>query len=815
MPARQVGAVSLPAQPTVLIGRQRELARIRELLLSSRVRLLTLVGPGGTGKTRLVIAAANALANAFPSGVIFVDLTTAPAAPDVVPTIARALGLRDVDSRVRVDRLARHLSTRELLLVLDNFEHVVGAAPQVAELLTTCPGLKILVTSRAALHLRWEQELPVEPLDVPDASRHPLAASIKAVPSVALFVQRAQSARPDFALSDQNAAAVAAVCRQLDGLPLAIELAAVRTKLLSPQALLQRLDRRLAVLTSGPPESPPRLQTLRSAIAWSYDLLAPAEQALFRQLAVFAGGFSPSLAEAVCRRNDTSGSVLDSLGSLVDKSLLRVREQPDGEPRFSMLDTLREYAGERLDAAAEGDELQERHAQVFLQLAEEAEPHLVSSARDAWLRQLESEYENLRAALTWLLEHHRGRKACRLAGALRWFWDFQGRVGEGSRWLERSLESADARNPSAERLKALLSGGHLAFLLGDEESARRWLEEAVSIAREGNDRLALADGLMYLAFLLVDRDEQKRAQYEDGALAVLYELKDKWWSALALLGTGVIALGRGDRSIAHLRLEESLELWEQLGDAWFTAQALNALGDMARTQADYSRAAELYSRSLALLRQHGITTDGRYSRGIASVLHNLGYIAHHLHDQSQATHRFLEALEIFANQGDHRGAAECLLGMAVALRGAGQLQDAARLFGAGDGLLASIGSTQWPTNITEVQPAHADTRRELGQDAFARAWSEGRALGLDSALRFVREFAAAADAAAPMPPFGVAALTPREREIAALLVRGYSNRQLADALVISEQTAETHVKRILAKLALRSRHQVAELQIPT
>src|SRR2546430_536879 len=318
MPPRQVRAVSLPAQPTVLIGRQRELARIRELLLSSRVRLLTLVGPGGTGKTRLVIAAASAVANAFPSGVIFVDLTTAPAAPDVVPTIAHALGLRDVGSRVRVDRLTRHLSTRELLLVLDNFEHVLGAAPQVAELLTTCPGLKILVTSRAALHLRWEQELPVEPLDVPDASRHPLAASIKGVPSVALFVQRAQSARPDFALTDQNAAAVAAVCRQLDGLPLAIELAAVRTKLLSPQALLQRLDHRLAMLTSGPRESPPRLQTLRTAIAWSYDLLAPAEQALFRQLAVFVGGFSPSLAEAVCRRNDTSGSVLDSIGSLVD-----------------------------------------------------------------------------------------------------------------------------------------------------------------------------------------------------------------------------------------------------------------------------------------------------------------------------------------------------------------------------------------------------------------------------------------------------------------------------------------------------------------
>jgi hypothetical protein len=376
------------------------------------------------------------------------------------------------------------------------------------------------------------------------------------------------------------------------------------------------------------------LQTLRNAIAWSYDLLAPAEQALFRQLAVFVGGFSPSLAEAVCRRSRTSVSVLDGLGSLVDNSLLSVLEQPDGETRFSMLDTLREYAAELLVAGFEADELRARHAEVFLQLAEEAEPHLVSSARDAWLRRLETEYENLRTALTWLLEHHQGRKACRLAGALRWFWDFQGRVDEGRRWLERSLESADARDPSAERLKALLSGGHLASLLGDEESARRWLGEGVSIARDVDDRLALANGLMYLAFLDVDLDEPERARYEDEALAVLYELKDTWWSALALLGTGMTALRRGDRAIARLRLEESLQLWEQLGDAWFTAQALNALGDMARTQADDSRAAELYSRSLALLRRHGITTSIA-----ASVLHNLGYIAHHLHDRRQAMNR--------------------------------------------------------------------------------------------------------------------------------------------------------------------------------
>jgi non-specific serine/threonine protein kinase len=511
----------------------------------------------------------------------------------------------------------------------------------------------------------------------------------------------------------------------------------------------------------------------------------------------------------VYRRTCTSGTLLDSIGSLVDQSLLRVQEQPDAEPCFAMLDTLREYAWDRLLAASECEELQERHAQVFLRLTEEAEPHLVSSTRDAWLCRLECEYENLRAALTWLLEDDRGREACRLAGALRWFWDFQGRVGEGRRWLERSLASADARDPCAERLKALLSAGHLASLLGDEESARRCLEEAVSIAREGHNRLALADGLMYLAFLLVNRDEQKRAQYEDEALAVLGELNDTWWSALALLGTGMTALRRGDRSMAHLRLRESLELWDQLGDAWFTGQALNALGDMARTQADYSRAAELYSRSLALLRQHGSTTS------LASVLHNLGYVAHHLHHQTQATQRFLEALEIFADQGDQRGAAECLLGMAVALHGAGQLQDAARLLGAGDWLLASIGSTQWPTNVPEVQQAHAETRRELGHNAFARAWSEGRALGLDGALRCARECAAGVDAGAPMRPVGVAALTPREREVAALLARGCTNRQIADALLISQQTVETHVKRILAKLDLRSRHQVGELQIPT
>ncbi|HEX8968248.1 MAG TPA: LuxR C-terminal-related transcriptional regulator [Chloroflexota bacterium] len=799
----------LPSQPTALIGREREVAHLRRLLLSPELRLLTLVGTGGTGKTRLALAVAADLVDAFEHGVIFVDLCAAPSPADVVPTIARALGLVDLGTHVPLDRLRQYLATRHLLLMLDNFEHVLGAAAQIADLLAACPSLKILVTSRAGLRLRWEHEFPVQPLSLPPTARTQSADAIADVPAVALFVQRAQSVRPGFALTDQNAPAVDAICRRLDGLPLAIELAAVRTKLFPPQALLPRLDHRLAVLTDGPREVPARQQTLRNAIAWSYDLLTPTEQSLFRHLSVFAGGCTVWAAEAVSGPIDGS-NVLDAIGSLIDKSLLRMHETTDGGVRFVMLETLREFAAEQLHLDPDADDVRRRHAHAFLALAEEAKPHLAGPAREAWLGRLEADYENLRVALQWLLEQHDGQHACRLASALDWFWYFQGHVGDGRNSLERALEAGDVCATSIERASALATLGHMAWLQGDHEVARRSLEEALSLSRGLGDQHIRADALIHLAFVLDDGNPTRRAELEQEGLEISRELGDPWWTALALLGSGIRAVGRGDQALARPRLEESLGLWEQLGDRRFIAQALNALADVARTEADYDRAADLYSRSLASL-QHQANAEGT-----ASVLHNLGYIAHHQNDDRRALGLFSQALDVFGDQGDRRGVAECLAGIGAAILGLGRARQAVHLFAASEGLLASIGSAPWPANLVDIQQARALARTQLHEQAWTQAWEEGRGMATERGIEYARELAheLLVIGERSTPPVHARLrgnpLTSREREIALLLARGYSNRQLAETLVITEQTAETHVKHILGKLELRSRHQVAE-----
>ena len=806
---RPVVPLSLPAQPTPLIGRAGELHQVRDLLQRPDVRLVTLIGTAGAGKTRLALAVAAEVVHAFEHGIVFVDLTTAAGPADVVPTIAHALGLQDLGTRVRLDHLGQYLVGRQILLLLDNFEHVLGAGPQIAELLTRCLTFKVLVTSRSALRLRWEQEYPVLPLDVPGAAANPSAASIVDVPAVALFVQRARAARPDFVLTDQNAAAVAGICRRLDGLPLAIELAAVRTKLLSPQALLPRLDRRMVVLTDGARELPPRLQTLRSAIAWSFDLLSTSEQVLFRRLAVFAGGCTPDAVAAVCSPGNAAG-VLDMVASLVDKSLLRVREETSGEPRFAMLETLREFATEQLHASEESETVHEGHAHVFLRLVEEATPHLSGADRDEWLPRLSADYENVRTALSWMLEHREGRLACRMAAGLRWFWYFQGRVGEGRRWLERALDSGRSES-LGDRADALEAAGHMAWLQGDHEAARRWLEDAIAAARGSGNRRVLAYGLIHLGFVSVGQDEARRASLVDEGLALARELGDSWWAAVALLGSGTVALGRGDRATARARLDESLMLWRRVGDAWFLAQALNAQGDLARSASEHERAAELYSQSLVQLREHGITTS------VASVLHNLGYVSHHQGDDNRAVQLFREALDIFVDHGDHRGVAECLIGVAVAMLGLGQLDHAVRLLGAGEALLVSMGSTVWPTNLPDVQQTRAIARARMDPAAYAQNWSTGQAMGPEQALAFARRLADDHPAGGAATPDTVSSwpaidmLTPREREIALLLARGFSNHQVAEELVITDRTVETHVKRILGKLGIHSRHQVADI----
>ncbi|MDQ4077741.1 MAG: tetratricopeptide repeat protein, partial [Chloroflexota bacterium] len=597
---------NLPILPTSLIGREEELATVTQLLRREDVRLVTVTGPGGMGKTRLSLQAGAELLDDFPDGVFFVDLAPINDPAFVATTIAETLQVPESATQPLLETLKTHLWNQHSLLLLDNFEQVMEAAPLVAELLGACRGLKALATSREALHLRGEHLLPLPPLAPPStqeegAAGEEVVSALSDYAAVELFVQRAQAAQPAFTLTPENAPLVAAICRHLDGLPLAIELAAARVRLFSPQALLARLtsatDSPLHLLRGGARDLPMRQQTLRTAIAWSYDLLDPSEQGLFRRLAVFVGGFTLEAVEAICDPAELALDVLDGLTSLLDKSLLQQTEQPDGEPRFVLLRTIQEYARERLEASGEAAAIRAAHAAFYLALVEEAARYVEDRPSTVWMEQLDADKDNVRAALEWFLAGGDAESGLRLADALWQFWWVRGYLSEGRDWLHMALARTAQTEATAVRARVLSKAGMLALMQADYAVARALFAESAALAHKLQDKRSLAKALSGLGMTAewAEGDyEQARALQEESV--ILYrEIEDREGLAYALNNLAGATLGLGDIAGARTLFEESLTIFRELGK---NPLPLLGLGAIAWQQADYAAARGYYMESL-------------------------------------------------------------------------------------------------------------------------------------------------------------------------------------------------------------------------
>jgi excisionase family DNA binding protein len=766
---------TLPRPLTTLIGREREIADLRALLLHSDVPLLTLTGAGGVGKTRLALATAAEAAPDFPDGTVFVSLVALTDPALVLPTIAQALGVREGGLAI-VERLGALLGDKRLLLVLDNLEHLTEATPQLVELLSACPQLTILATSRVVLRLSGEQVYPVMPLDLPDAIRPCSLDDLAQSESINLFVQRARAAEPTFVLTPDNAPAVAEIVRRLDGLPLAIELAAARVRSLSPSALLARLSDRLWMLTGGARDLPARQRTMRDTIAWSHDLLDEAGQTLFRRLAVFAGGFTLDAAESVVagtgngergtgREPLSVPSIVEGIGALVDQSMLQRMPGPTGESRYLMLETVREFARERLEANGEAESVHERHAGYFADLAEAIAPYLQWQPDAAGsIARLDAELDNLRAALVWSSARDTLATFLRLAVALESFWTLRGRLAEGRMWLDRALGVCDTA-PVPLRAAVVRAAAWIGRHQCDYDRAEELGAAGLALSLAHGDALAVVHALTLLGWVADEQGQFARAQaYHEEALVLGRSLTDKGWSAWSMRNIGKQIFLSGD--------PETAELW--------------------------------FEEAFAIFRRDGIR------HGAAVTLHNLGEIALWRGECAQAALFRREWLEL---EWDAQGLGYCLLALAEVAVVCGEMERAARLLGAAEVHRARLGVTLLPRQVADYDRQVTAARQALGEAVFAAVWTEGRRLSPEEAraeaFRVIDALQESADRAAPAPQ-AIPALTPRELEILQLVTTGWTNREVADALFISVATVKRHLTTILRKLGLATRSAAAE-----